>query len=120
MYCTISGAPVSTGGLTHETAAAYYEFRSRARTLGAISSSFQTLTSDMTVAYYEALTRTDNESWSAVLARTAVLMQRAEALSGIPVFDAKDREALDFFESILRENADLITVPAVFAARAAA
>jgi hypothetical protein len=27
------------------------------------------------------------------------------------VFDAKEREALDFFEAIVRENADLLDMP---------
>jgi hypothetical protein len=97
--------------LSDDASAAYHRFRREARTLGTISSSFDSLTLSLTAAYLAALTYPALEAWAALVARTATLVQRAHALNGIVVLDAREREALDFFESIVRENADLLVAP---------
>jgi hypothetical protein len=62
----------------------------------------------MAAAYLAALTRPAPEAWSSLVTRTALLVGRAHELDGIVVLDANEEEALDFFEAIVRENADLV------------
>jgi hypothetical protein len=45
-------------------------------------------------------------------------VERAHSLRGIVALSANEREALDFFEAIVRENADLLLGPTPFAAAA--
>jgi hypothetical protein len=107
MYCTIWPGPASSG-LSDDASSAYHRFWRRARTLGTISSSFHTLALSMAAAYLAALTRPAPEAWSSLVTRTALLVERAHELDGIVVLDANEEEALDFFEAIVRENADLV------------
>ena len=104
-------------GLGDDASSAYHRFRQNARMLGTISRSFDALAHSATSAYYTALTQPAPEEWTTLVTRTATLVQRTHALYGIVVLDAKEREALDFFEAIVRENADLLVVPGATAAR---
>jgi hypothetical protein len=115
MYCTISPGPLSTG-LSEDAAAAYHRFRHEARTLGTISRSFESLALGMSAAYLAALTQPTAAAWSTLVTRTSLLVQHAHALRGIVVLGPPEREALDFFQAIVRENADLLVVPAALAA----
>ena len=115
MYCTISAGALSTG-LSDDAAAAYHRFRHEARTLGTISRSFESLALSMSAAYLAALTQPTAAAWSTLVTRTSLLVQHAHALHGIVVLGAQEREALVFFEAIVRENADLLVVPAALAA----
>ncbi len=78
--------------------------------LGTISRSFQTVTTGIAAAYSVALLRPSPGAWSEFVAQTASLVERTHALDGIIDFDAAEREALAFFEAILRENSDLLGV----------
>jgi hypothetical protein len=114
MYCTISPGPLSTG-LSDDAASAYHRFRLEARTLGTISRSFDSLALSMSAADLAALTQPTAEAWITLVRRTSLLVQHAHALRGIVVLGAQEREALDFFEAIVRENADLLVSAALTA-----
>ena len=91
-----------------DAGSAYHRFWLQARTLGSISRSFDALAVDTTAAYYTALSRPAGETWTALVMRTASLVRSARTLDGIVVLDEREREALAFFEAIVRENADLL------------
>ncbi|MGD0474757.1 MAG: hypothetical protein ABSB70_16305 [Candidatus Velthaea sp.] len=97
-------------GLDDDARSAYQHFRRQARALGTISSSFDALALVVTAAYLEALARPSYAAWAMLVRRAAVFAQRARALRTIVAFDVREREALDFFEAIVRENADLLIV----------
>jgi hypothetical protein len=86
-----------------------------ARTLGKISRSFDSLALSMSAADLAALTQPTAEAWITLVRRTSLLVQHAHALRGIVVLGAQEREALDFFEAIVRENADLLVSAALTA-----
>jgi hypothetical protein len=114
MYCTISQRSLSTN-LRDDAASAYYRFRQKARTLGTISRSLDTLALSVTAAYLAALSDPAPGAWTTLVARTALLVQRTKALDGIVVLDAQEREALEFFAAIVHENADVLEVPSAAA-----
>jgi hypothetical protein len=106
MYCTVLPEPVSSLG--DDANAAFHRLWLRAQTLGTISRSFDELARGTTTAYYAALTQAAPDAWSTLVSQAASLVERTQSLDGIVQLNAKEREALDFFESIVRENADLL------------
>ncbi len=102
-------------GLSDDARSAYQRLRRRARTLGSISSSFDALAVSLTAAYHAALTHSDSAAWTELVRRAALLAQRAHAFDGIVVLDGDEREALEFFEAIVHENADLLVAPEALA-----
>jgi hypothetical protein len=105
-------------GLDEDASSAYRHFARMARTLGSISRSFDGLALRTMHAYFAALCRPSSESWTTVVLATAQIVERANSLRGIVELSAKEREALNFFEAIVRENADIMVVPTAFAADA--
>ena len=97
--------------LSDDAGASYHRFRHNALTLGTISKSFNSLAVSMTAAYHAALTEPAQDAWTTLVMRTARLVERAHAIQGIVMLDAEERAALDFFEAIVRENADLLATP---------
>ena len=98
--------------LSEDANFAYRRLWSKARALGSISRSFEALAHDVSASYYAALSRPAPEAWTALAVRSDSLVQRAHALSEILTLDREEREALAFFEAIVRENADLLERPA--------
>lgn len=111
MYCTISPGPVSTG-LGDDASSAYHRLHHHGRVLGSISRSFNELALGVSAAYLEALTRPAPEAWRTLVVRIALLVQRTHSVHQIVVLGDAEREALQFFGEIVRENADLLAVPA--------
>ncbi len=109
--------PASTA-LDEDASSAYRRFARMARTLGSISRSFDGLALSTMHAYASALCRPSSASWTTLVLATARLVERAHSLRGIVALSANEREALDFFEAIVRENADLLLGPTPFAAAA--
>jgi hypothetical protein len=120
MYCTISSGDLSTTDLGDDAVSAYHTFLRKARMLGTISRSFETLASRASAAYFTALSRPAPATWTAFVERTAVFVAQALALKGIIAFDGNEREALEFFEAIARENADLLRLPVALASASSA
>lgn len=95
-------------GLGDDASLAYQRLRRKARVLGTISRSFQTVTTELSAAYYAALRQPSPGAWSELVGQTASLVERTHALDGIVNFDTAECDALAFFEAILRENSDLL------------
>ena len=94
--------------LDADASAAYHRFRQMARSLGTISFSFDVLTVGMSAAYLAALTNSQPAAWTVLVTRTALLVEHLKSFDGVIELDPKEREAFDFFTSIVRENGDLL------------
>jgi hypothetical protein len=94
--------------LGDEASAAFQRFRREARTLGTISHAFEVLGASLTAAYYAALAAPSPAAWSTLVGRAAAFVERAHVFDGILPLDDREREALEFFEAIVRENGDLL------------
>ncbi len=95
-------------GLSDDAMRSYIRLRSHARSLASRSAAGTQLADSAARAYLLALGSADAERWVEVVRTSAALLERARALDGFVEPTLAEREAMAFFDAIVRENDDLV------------
>jgi hypothetical protein len=95
-------------GLSDDARRSYFRLRAHARSLATRSAAGEQLAESAARAYLLALGSADPERWIEVVRSSAMLLERAHALDGFVRLTAAEREAMAFFDAIVRENHDLL------------
>jgi len=116
MYFTIPTGPPSSPPLSPDAVDALGRLRRRATALGSISASLAREAKTAVATYADALCEGSDESWVRFVGAAASLAAHAQSVDEIVHLNGEERQALDFFEQIARENDDLLHVATIVAA----
>ncbi|MGH7660958.1 MAG: hypothetical protein ACRENA_08625 [Vulcanimicrobiaceae bacterium] len=116
MYFTIQRPPTSSPALSGEALGALGRLSQQATSLEGLSASFGSEARTTVDAYAIALSDGSPRAWTSFVSAAASLATHAEAVDEIVHLNRREREAVAFFEQIVRENDDLLERDAVVAA----
>ena len=120
MYFTIPAgppsSPPSSPPLSPDAVDALIQLRRRATVLADLSASFTQEAKAAIAAYADALCEGSDAAWSRFVGAAATLVVHAESVDEIVHLTDDERQALEFFKQIVRENDDLLDVPAIVTA----
>ncbi len=97
-------------GLSDDAMRSYHRLRHHVRSLASRSAAGEALAESAARAYLLALGSADPERWTEVVRTSALLLERAHGLDGFVEPSRAEREAMDFFAAIVRENDDLFAI----------
>jgi hypothetical protein len=105
----------STGSLSLDARRSYETLGRNADLLGSLSASFSREARLASDAYRQALSAATPDAWAEFVEAADTLARHTESIVSVVDLNDHERQAREFFEQIVSENADLLTqrVPAV-------
>jgi hypothetical protein len=111
MYFTIGSSDSSRGVLAEDSWRSLVELRSQARALDGLTAFLNTSARRVTAAYQRALVDGGDAVWTEFVRAADDLASYGRSVAETLRMDESKREAVRYFESIARENADLLPAP---------
>src|SRR5215469_426729 len=108
MYFTIGTMAKSRSGLADDAWHSYVDLLRQVRAVQDLSSKLGAAARTAANAYHRALSTGATEDWSRLANAATAVAEYGTEVGAHASLNSREREALDFFQAIARENADLV------------